>query len=131
MPESKPYHFESLANWRTQVHGIHVKIQQDQRDTAMLQSMILFWVAAPTDEHKPRQMPVSEPPIGRLREDNETLHTQYRWSRDSEKGAEISLAVEGNLKGEEFQLLDAAGTPKSPSAPSRPLLSLAGLIGGP
>ncbi len=48
MPESKPYHLEALANLRTQVQGIQDKIQQDQRDKAMLQSMILSGAAAPT-----------------------------------------------------------------------------------
>jgi succinoglycan biosynthesis transport protein ExoP len=48
MPESKPYHLESLANLRTQVQGIQDKVQQDQRDKSMLQSMMNSGMGAPT-----------------------------------------------------------------------------------
>jgi succinoglycan biosynthesis transport protein ExoP len=48
MPESKPYHMESLANLRAQVQAIQDKIQQAQRDKSMLQSMMLNDQQAPT-----------------------------------------------------------------------------------
>jgi succinoglycan biosynthesis transport protein ExoP len=48
MPESKPYHMEALANVRTQVQTIQDKIQQDQRDKTMLQSMMFSGTDAPT-----------------------------------------------------------------------------------
>lgn len=48
MPESKPYHMEALANLRAQVQAIQDKIQQNQRDRSMLQSMMLNDQQAPT-----------------------------------------------------------------------------------
>lgn len=48
LPESKPYHMEALANLRTQVQAIQDKIQQDQREKAVLQSMMLSGDDAPT-----------------------------------------------------------------------------------
>lgn len=48
MPESKPYHMEALANLRTQVQAIQDKIQQDQRERSMLQSMMLSNTQSPT-----------------------------------------------------------------------------------
>jgi len=47
-PESKPYHLEALANLRGQVQNIQDKISQDQRDKAILESMLLSGGAAPT-----------------------------------------------------------------------------------
>lgn len=48
LPESKPYHMEALANLRTQVQAIQDKIQQDQREKNVLESMLLSGDDAPT-----------------------------------------------------------------------------------
>jgi len=48
LPESKPYHLEALANLRTQIQTIENKIQQDQREKAVLQSMMFSDTEAPT-----------------------------------------------------------------------------------
>jgi succinoglycan biosynthesis transport protein ExoP len=48
LPESKPYHMEALASLRGQIQNIHDKINQDQRDKGILQSMLLSGGPAPT-----------------------------------------------------------------------------------
>jgi len=48
MPESKQYHMEALANLRAQLQTIHDKIDQDQREKSMLESVILAGNGAPT-----------------------------------------------------------------------------------
>jgi polysaccharide chain length determinant protein (PEP-CTERM system associated) len=48
LPESKPYHMEALANLRTQVQAIEDKVQADQREKSVLQSMLLSGDDAPT-----------------------------------------------------------------------------------
>jgi polysaccharide chain length determinant protein (PEP-CTERM system associated) len=48
LPESKPYHMEALANLRTQMQTIQDKLQQDQREKGVLQSMLLSGDDAPT-----------------------------------------------------------------------------------
>jgi succinoglycan biosynthesis transport protein ExoP len=48
LPESKPYHMEALATLRGQVQSIHDKLNQDQRDKAILQSMLFSEGPAPT-----------------------------------------------------------------------------------
>lgn len=48
LPESKPYHMEALATLRGQVQGIQDKINQDQRDRAILESMLGSGGPAPT-----------------------------------------------------------------------------------
>lgn len=41
LPESKPYHMEALANLRAQAQNIQDKINQDQREKSMLESMLV------------------------------------------------------------------------------------------
>lgn len=48
LPDAKPYHMEALSTLRGQVQVIQDKIKQDQRDKAILQSMMLSGGAAPT-----------------------------------------------------------------------------------
>lgn len=48
LPESKPYHMEALANLRTQVQAIQDKLQNDQREKGILQSMMMSGDDAPT-----------------------------------------------------------------------------------
>lgn len=48
LPESRPYHMEALANLRTQVQAIQDKLQQDQREKGVLQSMLMSGDDAPT-----------------------------------------------------------------------------------
>jgi polysaccharide biosynthesis transport protein len=48
LPETKPYHMEALATLRGQIQTIQDKISQDQRDKAILQSMLISGGPAPT-----------------------------------------------------------------------------------
>lgn len=48
LPESKPYHMEALANLRSQALAIQDKIQQDERESNVLQTMLLSGTDAPT-----------------------------------------------------------------------------------
>jgi len=48
LPESKPYHLEALANLRAQLQTMQDKIQQDQREKGVLESMLLSGQDAPT-----------------------------------------------------------------------------------
>lgn len=50
LPESKAYHMETLANLRAQVQVIQDKIQGDQREKGVLQSMLLGGGESPTVE---------------------------------------------------------------------------------
>ncbi len=243
LPESKPYHMEALATLRGQVQSLQDKINQDQRDKAMLQSMLFSEGPAPTidvdsddgggtggvspdqaqilrleaklsqlrtrygpahpevrrtqneidelkkkianappdsleskadrkpaiqpkrssirnpvlqaqiekldeeikdlsaqvlplqkqiDSHTARlaEMPVFEQKISRLQQDNESLRRQYASLLDKKQAADMSYALEIRQKAERFVVLDAAQTPQKPAAPNRPLIRLAGLIGG-
>ena len=48
LPESKPYHIEALANLRSQVVTIQDKIQQNEREKEVLQSVLITGTDAPT-----------------------------------------------------------------------------------
>lgn len=243
LPESKPYHMEALATLRGQVQNIQDKINQDQRDRAMLQSMLFSEGPAPTIEvdsddtggtgglspdeaqvqkleakiaelhtrygpahpevrrtqdeisqlknkiasrpadpsgpagdqkpaiqrhktstrnpviqaqmakldeeikdlstqvaplqkqiesHTARlaEMPVFEQKISRLQQDSESLRKEYGNLLDKKQAADMSYALEIRQKAEKFVVLDAAQTPQKPAAPNRPLINLAGLLGG-
>jgi polysaccharide biosynthesis transport protein len=53
LPESKPYHMEALASLRGQVQNIQDKIGQDQRDKAILESMLFSGGFSPTIDVEP------------------------------------------------------------------------------
>ena len=48
LPESKPYHMEALSTLRSQLQVVQDKINQDQRDRSILQSMFAAGGPAPT-----------------------------------------------------------------------------------
>jgi len=48
LPESKPYHIEALANLRSQIATIQDKIQRDERQRDVLQSLLYSGNDAPT-----------------------------------------------------------------------------------
>ena len=48
LPESRPYHIESLTALRTQYQGIQERISQDQRERSILESMLASDDQAPT-----------------------------------------------------------------------------------
>jgi succinoglycan biosynthesis transport protein ExoP len=48
LPDSKPYHLETLVNLRAQVQTIQTKIQQDQREKGILETMLVSGEDAPT-----------------------------------------------------------------------------------
>jgi succinoglycan biosynthesis transport protein ExoP len=48
LPESKPYHMEALSTLRGQLQVVQDKINQDQRDKSILQSMFFAGGPAPT-----------------------------------------------------------------------------------
>jgi len=50
LPESKPYHLETLANLRGQVQAIRDKIQGDEQQKIVLRSMLASGAEAPTVE---------------------------------------------------------------------------------
>ncbi len=74
--------------------------------------------------------PVFEQRISLLTQDNDSLKKQYASLLDKKQAAEMSYALEVRQKAEKFVVLDAAQIPSKPASPNRPLISLAGLIGG-
>jgi succinoglycan biosynthesis transport protein ExoP len=241
LPESKPYHVEALANLRSQMQSLQDKISQDQRDKAILQSMLISGdgpaptidvgsglggarsspdqdqlqkletklselrvrygpahpevrrtqkeieqlkkkiASTPQDnvatDQKPlleqpkaavprnpvlqaqiekldedvnrlssqmapiqsqieahtarlAQIPVFEQKLSRLQQDNDSLRKQYASLLDKKQAAEMSYALEVRQKAEKFVVLDAAQTPVNPIAPNRPMIGMAGLLGG-
>jgi len=74
--------------------------------------------------------PVFEQKIARLEQDYESLKKEYTGLVEKKQSAELSYALEVHQKAEKFIVLDAAQTPLRPSSPNRPLIAMAGLLGG-
>ncbi len=74
--------------------------------------------------------PVFEQKISRLQQEYDSLKKEYSSLVEKKQAADMSYALEVRQKAEKFVVLDAAQTPLKPSAPNRPMISIAGLLGG-
>jgi succinoglycan biosynthesis transport protein ExoP len=107
-----------------QLGKLDEQIQDETRRQAEFQENINFHV------QKLEQAPVFEQQISGLMRDYDALNHQYASLLDKKLAAEMSSALESRQKAERFVVLDEAKVPDAPSAPNRPLLYLAGLVGG-
>jgi succinoglycan biosynthesis transport protein ExoP len=107
-----------------QIEKLDEQIKDQNKQLQPLQSQLAF------HESKLQQLPAFEQKISRMRQDYDALRNQYSSLQGKEQAAKLSQALEVREKGEKFEVLDAAVTPNTPVAPNRPLLDIAGLIGG-
>lgn len=76
------------------------------------------------------QEPIFEQQIAGLMRDYDMLRSHYDRLLDKKLGAEMASDLEVHQRGENFVILDTAMPPLFPMAPNRPLIGIAGLIGG-
>jgi protein tyrosine kinase modulator len=74
--------------------------------------------------------PIFEQQISGLMRDYDTLRVHYNQLLDKKLSAQMATALEDRQEGERFEILDKAKTPTSPAGPNRPLIILAGFVGG-
>src|SRR5262249_3246769 len=74
--------------------------------------------------------PFFEQKILGLMRDYDTFRVHYTDLLDKKLGAEMASALETRQKGERFVILDAAQVAERPFAPNRPMMILAGFLGG-
>lgn len=74
--------------------------------------------------------PIFEQQMAGLMRDYDTLRGHYNRLLDKKLSAEMATSLEDRQKGERFEILDEAQVPIYPAGPNRPLLILAGLLGG-
>ena len=107
-----------------QLQKLDREITEQTKLQAQLQEQINFHLS------KLERIPIFEQRIGSLMRDYDTLRGHYNNLLSKKLSADMASALETRQKGERFVVLDAAQPPEKPFAPNRPLLTLAGLLGG-
>jgi protein tyrosine kinase modulator len=108
----------------SQLNKLDQDIQEQTKLQAQLQEQINLHVS------KLAQIPIFEQRIAGLMRDYDTLRSHYTSLLDKKLSAEMASALESHQKAERFVILDAAVPPTRPFSPNRPLICLAGLLGG-
>ena len=97
----------------------------DQKDqAAKLRKEIDFHVS------KIQQSPIYWEKTAGITRDYDALRARYSQLLEKKLSADTASAMESRQKSERFVILDPAQVPEKPYSPNRPLLLLAGLIGG-
>jgi polysaccharide biosynthesis transport protein len=104
------------------------KVDQDTKEQIKLQHQLQEQI----DFHasKLEHEPVFEQQISGLMRDYDTLRIHYDRLLDKKLSAEMAADLESHQRGENFVILDRAIPPLHPISPNRPLIALAGLVGG-
>jgi len=108
----------------SQLTKLSEDIQAQTKLQAQLQQQIDFHVS------KLQKIPIFEQQIAGLMRDYDTLRAHYASLLDKKLSAEMASSLESHEKAERFVVLDAATPPSRPFVPNRPLICLAGLLGG-
>ena len=108
----------------SQLTKLSEDIQAQTKLQAELQQQIDFHVS------KLQRIPIFEQQIAGLMRDYDTLRSHYASLLDKKLSAEMASSLESHEKAERFVILDAAAPPSRPFFPNRPLICLAGLLGG-
>jgi polysaccharide biosynthesis transport protein len=108
----------------TQMAQLDQEINDQTKVQAQLQDQINFHAS------KLEREPIFEQQIAGLMRDYDTLRGHYNRLLDKKLSAQMATALEDRQEGERFEILDAAKVPTHPAGPNRPLLIMAGLVGG-
>jgi polysaccharide chain length determinant protein (PEP-CTERM system associated) len=100
------------------------QIAKENELQAQLESQIAFHMS------KLQSVPVFEQKMGHLMRDYETLNSHYNQLLSKKLSAEMASALDAKQQGERFVILDPATRPAHPYGPNRPMIMLAGLMGG-
>jgi polysaccharide chain length determinant protein (PEP-CTERM system associated) len=79
---------------------------------------------------KLQRLPVFEQKLSDEMRDYETLNSQYNQLLNKKLSAAMAKELDAQQQGERFIILDSAAVPTAPYGPNRPLIMLAGLLGG-
>jgi polysaccharide chain length determinant protein (PEP-CTERM system associated) len=107
-----------------QLQKINETIQSESKLQAQVNDQINFHVS------KLERVPVFEQRISGLMRDYDSLRAHYASLNDKKLSADMSNNLENRQKGERFVILDPAQVPDRPTAPNRPLLAVAAILGG-
>ncbi len=107
-----------------QLNKLDQEVDEQSKSQATLEQQINF------HSSKLERVPIFEQQIAGLMRDYDTLRGHYNRLLDKKLAADMASELESRQKGERFTILDSAQAPEKPYGPNRPLIILAGLIGG-
>lgn len=107
-----------------QLNRLVQEIEEQTKLQAPLEQQINFHAS------KLERVPLFEQQMSGLMRDYDTLRVHYNGLLDKKLSAEMASELETRQKGERFVILDSAPVPQEPYSPNRPMIILAGLIGG-
>lgn len=108
----------------SQIEKLDQDIAEAKQAVTQLQTEIDFHVS------KMERIPIFQQKTAGITRDYDTLRTRYTSLLDKKLSADTASAMESRQKSERFVILDPAQVPEKPYSPNRPLLLLAGLVGG-
>jgi polysaccharide biosynthesis transport protein len=108
----------------SQLEKLDQDIADQKANAAKIQSDIDFHIS------KIQRVPIFEQKTAGITRDYDALRARYTQLLDKKLSADTASAMESRQKSERFVILDPAQVPEKPFSPNRPLMILAGLLGG-
>lgn len=81
-------------------------------------------------ESQLERIPLFQQQMSGITRDYEAAEDNYKRLLERKFSADMAEDLEVRQKGERFEILDPAQVPSAPDSPNRPLINLAGLVGG-
>ncbi len=108
----------------SQIEKLDEDIAAQKESAARVQKEIDFHIS------KMQQSPIYLEKTAGITRDYDALRARYSQLLEKKLTAETASAMESRQKSERFVILDPAQVPEKPTSPNRPLMLLAGLLGG-
>ncbi len=107
-----------------EINKIDEQIAAETKSQAQIQPQIDFHLS------KLERVPIFEQKLSDLTRDLDTLNADYNQLLSKKLSADMAKQLDAEQQGERFVILDSARIPTIPNGPNRPLIMLAGLVGG-
>jgi uncharacterized protein involved in exopolysaccharide biosynthesis len=107
-----------------EINKIDEQIAAETKSQAQIQPQIDFHLS------KLERVPIFEQKLSDLTRDLDTLNAGYNQLLSKKLSADMAKQLDAEQQGERFVILDSARIPTVPNGPNRPLIMLAGLVGG-
>lgn len=107
-----------------EINKIDEQIAAETKSQAQIQPQIDFHLS------KLERVPIFEQKLSDLARDLDTLNADYHQLLSKKLSADMAKQLDAEQQGERFVILDSARIPTVPNGPNRPLIMLAGMVGG-
>jgi len=115
---------ERVATLRAEVAAVARELQDRQADRKKILSDMAGY------EARLEKLPIREQEMAKILRDYQISKTNYEQLLAKDFSADMATDMEKRQRAERFTVLDPARTPERPAKPIRPLLYLAGVVGG-